>query len=80
MDPIGLALGFAFFWVLAGAGLFLVIWTLIRVAGTNTSVGLVAGSGNRLRGRDLAFASIVLPLAAIFIYIGLTASYKIIFR
>lgn len=80
MNPIGLALAFALFWFLVGAGLFLIVWILVRVAKPHPTFGLMPGSSVRLKGRDLLLAAIILPVGAILAYLGLAASFNTILR
>ncbi|MCL5266298.1 MAG: hypothetical protein M1343_14085 [Chloroflexi bacterium] len=80
MNPIGLVMAFVFFWLMVGAGAFLVIWALVLVSRRSLTLGIVGTEMNGPGSRELLVIAALLVIGAVLIYLGVSASFNVIFH
>ncbi len=80
MNPIGLVMAFVFFWLMVGAGAFLVIWALVLVSRRSLTLGIVGTEMNGPGSQELLVIAALLVIGAVLIYLGVSASFNVIFH
>jgi len=80
VNPIGLVMAFVFFWLMVGAGAFLVIWALVLVSRRSLTLGIVGTEMNGPGSRELLVIAALLVIGAVLIYLGVSASFNVIFH